>query len=281
MNAVAQFTIEALENYGSPRLDGYRAALGVACDYSPPPYGTARYGEIYRKVAADPTWQAISLVTAAEREAHGATTLWSLAACTTDQEISAAVKGHAIDEARHARWYVALLDLSFPGAVDDSLRPALDGISPRYSAEMTPEPLEGSPFASEMTLDDLIQSNIVEIRTWINQRLQGPVLITHCPPESRRKLSVLLERLQRDEIAHIGYTARLIERFAERYGARELVLDLMRERMEDFNAITCDEIDHSVFPLHCSNPRCEKLGPSGDGCPLAAARFNRDPPERS
>ena len=269
MDPVAELTIEALNAGASGALRHYRKALRVACEYSPPPYGTARYGQVYRTVAVDPSWLAASLITSSEREADGATRLWSLAACTSDTDISQAVKRHAIDEARHARWYVALLDIAFPGAVDDSLRPALDSISPRYDSEMQPTAVEGSPFAYEMTLDDLIQSNIAEIRTSINHRLQRPVLMAHCAPERRRKLSTLLDRLLRDEIAHIEYTARLIERFAAR-GGEALVLDLMRSRMDDFNEITCDEIDQNVFPLHCSSQSCRR-GVDGQGsCPLAA-----------
>lgn len=268
-NFVADLTIEALKADASGALPHYRRALRAACEHSPPPYGTVRYGEVYRTVAVDPSWLAASLVTSSEREADGATRLWSLAACTSDTDISQAVKQHAIDEARHARWYVALLDITFPGAVDDSLRPALNSISPRYGPEMQPEAVEGSPFAYEMTLDDLIQSNIAEIRTSINHRLQRPVLMAHCAPERRHKLSILLDRLLRDEIAHIEYTARLIERFAE-WGGDALVLDLMRSRMDDFNEITCDEIDQNVFPLHCSNQKCQR-GVEGPGsCPLAA-----------
>lgn len=269
MDPVAELTLEALEAEPSDALRHYRQALRAACEHSPPPYGTARYGEVYRTVAVDPSWLATSLITSSEREADGATRLWSLAACTSDADIAGKVKQHAIDEARHARWYVALLDIAFPGAVDPSLRPALDSISPSYAADMEPVPVEGSPFAYEMTLDDLIQSNIAEIRTSINHRLQRPVLMAHCAPERRQKLSILLDRLLRDEIAHIAYTARLIERFAGA-GADDLVFDLMRSRMDDFNEITCDEIDQNVFPLHCSNEKCQR-SPDGPGsCPLAS-----------
>jgi hypothetical protein len=255
MNIVAEIMIASLGADSSRDLDRYCHALSVACNAAPPPFGTRRYGEIYRTVASDPSWLAASLITSAEREADGATRLWSLAACTPDVEISAFVKQHAIDEARHARWYIALLDIVFPGAVDESLRPHLDAVSPRYSAKMTPEPVDGSPFAYAMTMDDFVQSNIAEIRTAINHRLQRPVLMAHCPRSRHNKLTPLLERLLGDEVRHIKYTAGLIERFAKQDGADSLA-ELMTLRVRDFNEITCEEVEQGVFPLHCSREEC-------------------------
>lgn len=258
-NPVAELTINDLGGDDDPALTQYRAALREACAAEPPPFGTRRYGEIYRSVAVDPEWLATSIVTSAEREADGATRLWSLAACTRDEEIASCVKHHAVDESRHARWYIAMLDLAFPGAVDESLRPHIDAISPRYTLAMTPQPVEGSPFAYEVTVDDLVQSNIAEIRTSINHRLQRPVLMAHCAPERRGKLQVLLDRLLRDEIAHVSYTARLIERAARKDGTR-FVVDLVTERVRDFNEITCSEVEDGVFPLHCSRDACRLAG---------------------
>jgi hypothetical protein len=262
VNVVAEMTIRALGAQETNALDHYAHALRAACSSEPPPFGTQRYGDIYRTVASDPAWIAVSLITSAEREADGATRLWSLAACTPDEEISACVKQHAIDEARHSRWYIALLDVAFPGAVEQPVRVHLDNLSPDYTAKMTPAPVEGSPFAYAVTVDDLIQSNIAEIRTSINQRLQRPVLLAHCDPSRHAKLTPLLDRLIRDEVRHIAYTARLIERFAKQDGD-DYVIDLMTERVRDFNEITCEEVEGGVFPLHCSREECRITGACG------------------
>jgi hypothetical protein len=259
MNPVAELMIEALGADRTGCLDKYCSALRAACDSSPPPFGTARYGEIYRSVAADPEWLAISLITSAEREADGGGRLWSLAACTADTDIAAAVKQHAIDEARHSRWYIGVLDLVFPGAVDSSLRPHLDSVSPEYSARDEPKPVTGSPYAHAVGLDDLVQMNIAEIRTAINQRLQRPVLLAFCAEERLDRLTRVLDRLLRDEVRHVAYSARLIERFATA-GEVDLVEDLMAERVRDFNEITCAEVEDRVFPLHCSREECRTTG---------------------
>jgi hypothetical protein len=124
---------------------------------------------------------------------------------------------------------------------------------------MTPEPVPGSPFAYAMTVDDLVQSNIAEIRTAINHRLQRPVLMAHCAPERRGKLGPLLDRLLIDEVRHVAYTARLIERFARENG-QEPVRELVTKRLRDFNEITCEEVEGGVFALHCSRDECRLAG---------------------
>ncbi len=255
MNIVAELVIQALGADKSGELDCYSKALEIACEASPPLFGTKRYGEIFRTVSANSYWLAASLITNAEREAEGSQRLWSLAACTEDDEIAALVKQHSIDESRHARWYIAILDITFPDAVDVSLRTHLESLSPRYSQNMSPEPITDSLFAHAVTLDDLIQMNIAEIRTAINQRLQLPVLMANCPPARREKLLPLLNGLQQDEIRHVGYSARLIERLAVHHGAGTVV-DLITQRLRDFNEITCEEVELGIFPLHCSNERC-------------------------
>jgi hypothetical protein len=51
----------------------------------------------------------------------------------------------------------------------------------------------------------------------------------------------MLDWLLIDETRHIAYTARLIERAAQASGP-DHVMDLMRERVKDFNEITEEEV---------------------------------------
>ena len=51
----------------------------------------------------------------------------------------------------------------------------------------------------------------------------------------------ILDWLLVDETQHIAYTARLIERAAQSSGS-EQVMELMRERVKDFNEITEEEV---------------------------------------
>jgi hypothetical protein len=246
VNIAATLTLEALRVHGAAGWPHYRDALITACRKAPPPFGTKDYGKIYRDVARDPNWMAISLIQNAQGEGEGSRHLWDLAACTPDVRLAAQVKAHAIDESRHAKAYVAMLDLTFPGAVDDECHAQLGSLSPGYTQRSALEPHEGSPYASAVTLDDLIQMNIAEIRTLVHHLLQRPVLLGYCAPERRHRLARLHDRLRLDEGRHIAYTAALIEQFANR-GEAAAVKRLMQERMSDFNAITYEDLGRGAF----------------------------------
>jgi hypothetical protein len=240
VNFVAELTVKALRANGGAAWSRYRDSLITACRKAPPPFGTRAYGETYRDAATDPCWMAHSLVKNAEGEGDGARHLWDLAACTPDARVAAQVKAHAIDESRHARAYVAMLDLAFPGVVDDEFHAQLTRAVPRlYPAKPARAPRD-SPY-DPITLDDLIQMNIAEIRTLVHHLLQRPVLLGYCAPERRRRLARVLDSLRRDEIGHIGYTAALIEESA-RHGEADVVKRLMQQRMSDFNAITNQDL---------------------------------------
>ena len=246
MNIAAGLTLETLRVHVGTPWPHYRDALITACQKAPPPFGTKDYSKIYRDVARDPSWMVISLIQNAQGEAEGSEHLWDLAACTPDTRVAAQVKAHAIDESRHAKAYVAMLDLCFSGVVDNELHAKLISLSPGYTQRSPLEPHEDSPYASAITLDDLIQMNIAEIRTLVHHLLQRPMLLGHCAPERRRRLARLHDSLRLDEIRHIAYTAALIEEFANR-GEADAVKRLMKERMSDFNAITNEDLGRKVF----------------------------------
>jgi hypothetical protein len=246
VNIAAELTLDALRVNGVSAWPHYRDALITACRKAPPPFGTKSYGKIYRDVARDPSWMAISLIQNAQGEGEGSGHLWDLAACTPDVRVAAQVKAHAIDESRHAKAYVAMLDLTFPAFVDDELHSQLNSLSPGYTQRSPLEPHEGSAYASAITLDDLIQMNIAEIRTLVHHLLQRPMLLEYCAPERRHRLARLHDRLRLDEVRHIAYTAALIEEFAQRSEAGA-VKRLMQERMSDFNAITNQDLGRTAF----------------------------------
>lgn len=241
MNVVARMTVTALAEHGVPALPAYRRALVRACDESPPPFGKKKYARLYRDSARDPEWVALSLATNAESEGDGAEHLWDMAACTPGADVAAQIKRHAIDEARHSRGYVTLLGLVFPGSMDEELRALLEALSPGYTQAMPLSAKKGSPYARPATVDELVQMNIAEIRTRIHHLFQRPVLLGYCPAEHRGRIKRILNSLLLDETRHIAYTARLIERAAQETSVDQ-VIDLMHERVRDFNEITDHEI---------------------------------------
>lgn len=239
MSVVVSLTLNALRARGSGPLKGYARSLGAACASFPPPFGMAWYGKRFRDLVIDPNWLALALVGNAEKEGEGSRLLWRLAGRTADPDVADQIRWHAIDESRHARMYIAMLETAFPGAIPDELRPSLKAFSPGYGLRDRPPVLPPAP--AERVLDELIQMNLGEIRTRIHQLLLGPVIRVYCPPARRRRLARILDSLMDDETRHIEYTARLIERAIAR-GDGEFVYRTMARRLNQFNKITLAEV---------------------------------------
>lgn len=237
----------ALSGSGSDAdCPAYVDALDHALLHEPPPFGEAIYAETYREASANAQWLAISLITNAEREGDGATRLWSMAACADDAEERQLLKQHAVDESRHARLYLALFDLAFPGAAPAEFRKELDQLSPGFVMSAPLFVVEGSPYARPPTLDDFMQMNIAEIRTTIHHVFQRAALAAHVPADSWPRVNGILDSLFGDELKHVAYTARLIEEEAPSVD-REALHRLFQRRLHDFNQITKRELERLVF----------------------------------
>lgn len=245
MNVVAELTISALRESGGCELPHFEALLNSAFETYNVPFGQAWYGELYREKARDPQWLATSLVLNAEKEGEGARRLWEMAASTADADAADQVRRHAIDEARHAKIYIGMLDTLFPGCADDELRQHLDSISPGYSLQDSPARADALMDFS-YTLDELIQMNMGEIRTRINQLMLEPVALAHCHPAGRHRVSRMLKSIINDETKHIFYTAALIERAAQN-GHGGLVRDIIFGRLAQFCELTLEEVGAGTF----------------------------------
>jgi hypothetical protein len=255
-NRVAMIAREALSQRGHrgdcPR---YLAALTEALDQEPPPFDTEAYSDIYRASSVDPRWMATSLLTNAEMEGDGARRLWSLAACSPGEEEKRQLKRHAVDESKHSLMYLALLDLAFPNSVSPEFRRELRQLSPGFAMHKALFPVAGSPYARAATIDEFLQMNIAEIRTTIHHLMQRRAIRAHCPAENLPAIMRIQDSLLNDELAHVGYTAVLIDAIAEK-SDRDNVAALFRKRVRDFNTITTDELGDLAFG--CSVACCEK-----------------------
>jgi hypothetical protein len=238
MSVVPSLTVASAEERIGP-LPRYAEFLSQACVVVPPPYGMAWYGERYR----DPDWLAGSLVDNAAKEGEGAKKLWELAGAITDPAVAQRVRRHALDESLHARYYIRMIDLAFPGSIGADLRSDLEALSPGYSPQALPPHQE--PRSDERLLDELVQINIGEIRTRIHQMLLRPVLTVYCPDANTRALVRLLQRLLKDETKHVAYTAHLIDRFSS--GRERKVGELFTARVHDFNLITLSEVGEELY----------------------------------
>ena len=224
----------------------YLAALDSALIEDPPPFDTKEYADTFKEASDDAQWMAISLITNAEREGDGATRLWSLAACSDDMDIQRQLKSHAVDESRHALFYLTLLDLTFPEAVAPPFRLELEKVSPKYSMKQDLFAVEGSPYARKPGVDDFVQMNIAELRTAIHHLMQRAAIARHCSPDKSHRITSIQNSLLRDELNHVAYTAALIERLTQE-ASQDDVSRLFHRRLEDFNEITTQELAENMF----------------------------------
>lgn len=241
---IPSLTISALREYGVESLPAYEDALTTSCNISPPPYGMAWYGEKYRSVAADPSWLAHSLVMNAAKEGEGSRKLWELAGKASDATVSVQIRNHAIDESRHARLYINMLELTFQNSIEPSLRLELDKLSPGYTKR--DHLVKLSSHSKLQIYDEIIQMNIGEIRTRIHQLLLQPVIMVHCDSSMRGRVSSILNSLVQDETKHILYTARLINQ-AMSEDNTGVLNKLMQRRLDEFNTITLREVGELSF----------------------------------
>ncbi len=249
---IAELSLEMLGALG--KCPTYTGAMTEALALEPPPFDTAPYDTLYRDSAKDTQWMATSLITNSEREGDGSRRLWSLAAFADDGEREQ-LKQHAVDESKHSLMYLSMLDLVFPSSVLPEFRRELRQLSPGFSMHQTLTPVPGSPYAKEPTMDDFLQMNIAEIRTTIHHVLQRQALGLHCPPQNREALKSIQDCLLRDELAHVGYTAVIIERRARDLDRRKVV-GLFVRRFHNFNQITLEELGDNAFD--CSLACCAK-----------------------
>lgn len=250
---IAELAIEMQGGLGDCPI--YMAAMVEAIQQEPPPFDSEQYATIYRDSAEDARWMAVSLLTNSEREGDGSRRLWSLAAFAGDDDERQKLKRHAVDESKHSLMYLALLSLAFPDAVSLEFRKELRQLSPGFSMSEELYPVPGSPYAKQPTIDDFIQMNIAEIRTTIHHVMQRQALARHCPSKNLAGLKSVQDCLLRDELAHVGYTAALIERLARDLD-RGKVEGLIRRRFGDFNRITREELGNNAFD--CSVACCAK-----------------------
>jgi hypothetical protein len=242
MNVVAEITLKALEQHSLGSLERYGRCLRTAFEAHPPPFSTAWYGERFREMARDPEWFANILVGNASTEGWGASKLWQLAGKTHEEPISELIRQHAMDEARHSRIYTHMVARVFPGTMSGALEEEFKTLAPTFRSGDRPERLP--PYSHQAVLDNLLQMNVAEIRTMVNQLLVRPVLMTYCPEESRPLITRMLDRLMWDETRHVGYTAQLMEQALASEDA-EFIQDTVPIRFSQFNEMTLGEVGNA------------------------------------
>lgn len=224
--------------------DAYADLLQSAFAEVEPPYALGWYGERFRDCATDPNWLASSLLANAQKEADGSRKLWDFSGRISDPVIAEAVRRHAVDEARHATYYLSLLRLVFCNDMSEADYRQLLTLSPQY--RIGDHPPASRRALDAVVFDELAQMNIGEIRTRLHQKLLRPVLLEWCPTEARDAVEGILSLLMRDETRHIAYTAEFLGG-AWAADSSRFVRSIYRRRVSDFNEITLQEVGLKDF----------------------------------
>ncbi|HAX76003.1 MAG TPA: hypothetical protein DCY88_09240 [Cyanobacteria bacterium UBA11372] len=245
MNNVSELAIDYLGRYNCPISEDYKTVLREACEINPPPHGKAWYGNLYRKCACNPEWFANSLILNAAEEGNGARHVWDFARQVENQEFSQLVRSHSIDESRHSKMFVALINRLFPTQMEADYREQLQALSPEYYHHKHPpiEPVSDNEMMDEeLVMDEIIQINLLEIRALILQLLLRPVLQAYATPADLPIVTRMSDMFIYDETKHVEYSAYCIGKYMEGSN-REWVRDRMIYRQQTVNEMFLEDIE--------------------------------------
>ena len=152
------------------------------------------------------------------------------------------VMAHARDESRHARMFVHITQAAFPSFVAED---ELHRFANSLPDVRTMEPSKAAAIPENHLIDHLVQMNIGEIRTRLHMHLFAPIVCYLAPEENKPLLRNAFGVLAADEMHHIGYTARLMEAWAEN-GNAQLIEKLYLGRLNTFNKIT---VEHTKYAM--------------------------------
>ena len=234
--------LDAVRDLVGEDLPRYSDSLMAAFDEVDPVFTRTGYCDFFWHCASSvPGWLPHTILANAEAESMGSGRLLKLWQRVDYNDVAEReIMIHGIDESRHSRVFIGLVERAFPTLVApeylDELRRTLPDIRGRAHVK------EGKRIEEDVLIDALVQMNIAEIRTRIHLELFAPLIYGLSPVEDRPAVFRILRALGRDEVRHIGYTARLMEQW-NRAGAGDLLRDLYEKRLRDFNAMTIAETE--------------------------------------
>lgn len=218
-------------------LNNYLSVMDEAFSNDPPPFLFADYGDAFRECAMNPYWMIQSLISNSVKEGEGARDLWTLAGRIENPIVREKVVQHAKDEAKHARMYVGLIKVVFPGALQKQDECRVLERAPSFPAVCVPD---SEFYSDEMIIDLLMQINLGEFRTRVHQLLMTPVLECICST-NLIKLEALLGVIAKDELNHLYYTAEIIDDWIG-FGNLTKSMAILAKRLRQFNDLTIREL---------------------------------------
>lgn len=202
----------ALDSASQDSAAQYVTVLARALSQEPPPWGTTLYEEMYRAAASDPQWMAMALITGADLKGRRSRDAWAVAEASDDPTDRIRLRAYAVEESRHARVDIALLDVVFPGAIDAGFREQLLSLAPRYRIDDARPPRDEAPVPSHGTFDAVVLLNFDELRGVLIGSIQRPMLVGHCPAAFREQAAAMLDEVLSDDLRHLGLGAEMIDR---------------------------------------------------------------------
>ena len=192
----------------------YSDLLGKAVLSIDPVFFRPEYSQFFWHCASTiPGWVQRVLVACTKSESRGSLGLLDLWKATTIcEEAEVGLLRHAKDEARHSRMFLRMLRLTYPGFLASSTMEETQRALAVIRRD--DEVKSGANVSEEDLIDQFVQLNITEIRTRIHLGFLAPIYFESTTDDKKSEVGELLQRLGRDEIVHIAYTAKLLNEWA-------------------------------------------------------------------
>jgi len=234
--------LQALQERNADELSRFSEVLLDATSEVQPVWFSKPYDDFFWHCATTiPNWLPRVVAACATTEGSGAHALlkiWS--GVDFHREAEDGILRHAKDEATHAQLFVQLARLAFEQNFEsDYLDTVQQSLCPITELDIVKSDRR---VAEQMLIDYLIQLNIVEIRTRHHLRLLAPMYYSLAPACNKGRVERILNGLARDETSHIGYTAKLIDDWANDCNMERLK-SLYKCRLHDYNQHTLEHCD--------------------------------------
>jgi hypothetical protein len=245
MNPIDE-VLGAIRDRTGEDLPRYSQIFRKAADSVAPVHFRKEYDQFFWHCATTiPNWLPRVVAACASTESNGAHSLLDIwKKVNFHKEAEQGLLRHAKDEAGHARLFVKLASLAFEeNFAPSSLEALRNSLIPLDKDEIAKS---SNIIEERMLIDYLIQLNIVEIRTRHHLHLLAPMYYSLTPTPNKHKTEKILIGLQRDELSHITYTAKLIDDWMQDNDV-EKYKSIYMCRLQNYNEHTLEHCDVAKF----------------------------------
>ena len=236
MNSELSNVLDAVRERAGDDCSAYTDLLTGAANAVDPLFFRREYREFFLNCGLTvPGWMPRVLMGCSASESRGSRNLFEIwKAVDYYQEAELGILEHSRDEARHARMFLRVLREVYPQAYTrDVVGRCQESLYTVRTVELA-KALEKLP--EEYLRDYMLQINFTEIRTRIHLRILAPVYFNSSRAGAQDEIAELAYRFEEDELSHISYTAKLIDKWARENDLRSLA----KERLHAYNLHTIE-----------------------------------------